>query len=169
MSKLIATRTTQRLQVAEFVFNYNDWVTDAVSGSKVTFGSTVALADPSSMVSGLTGAVANAGIVIDAIPMPAGAVIAGGEVIVETAVVGSTVYTASVGIAGSATALANAVDCKIAGRTALTMTTTVPMIANAGTNIRLTVAYTVANATAGKVRVRVMYTIDGKADETVIA
>lgn len=168
MSKLLATRSTQRLQVAEFVFNYNDYVTDSVSGSKVTLGSTVALADPSSMVSGLTGAVANT-ITFDAIPMPVGAVIAGGEVIVETAVTGSTAYTVSVGIAGTLTALANAVSCLTAARTALTMTTTVPMIANTGTNLRLTIAYTVANATAGKVRVRVMYTIDGKADETVIA
>lgn len=168
MSKLLATRSTQRPQVAEFVFNYNDYVTDSVSGSKVTLGSTVALADPSSMVSGLTGAVANT-ITFDAIPMPVGAVIAGGEVIVETAVTGSTAYTVSVGIAGTLTALANAVSCLTAARTALTMTTTVPMIANTGTNLRLTIAYTVANATAGKVRVRVMYTIDGKADETVIA
>lgn len=168
MSKLLATRSTQRLQVAEFVFNYNDYVTDSVSGSKVTLGSTVELADPSSMVSGLTGAVANT-ITFDAIPMPVGAVIAGGEVIVQTAVTGSTAYTVSVGIAGTLTALASAVECLTAGRTALTMTTTAPMIANAGTNLRLTIAYTVANATAGKVRVRVMYTIDGKADETVIA
>lgn len=167
MGKLLATRSTQRPQVAEFVFNYNDWVQDAVSGSKVTFGSTVALADPSSSVLGLTGAAANTGIVIDAIPMPIGAVIVGGEVIVETAVTGSTAYTVSLGIAGTTTALANAVDAKTAARTALTLTT--PLLCNSGTNVRLTAAYTVANATAGKVRVRVQYTIDGKADETVIA
>ena len=166
--KKLATRTTQRVQCAEFVFNYNDWVVDAVSGAKVTFGSTLALSvDPTEPL--LTGAAANTGIVIDCIPMPIGAVIVGGEVIIETPVTGSTAYTVSVGIAGSTTALASAVDAKTAGRTALTMTTTVPMICNAGTNVRLTAAYTVANATAGKVRIRVNYTIDGKADETCVA
>lgn len=167
MGKLLAARTTQRIQSAEFVFNYTDWVVDAVSGSKVTFGSTAALADPQSLVSGLSGAAANTGIVIDAIPMPVGAVIVGGEVIVENAVTGSTAYTVSVGIAGSTTTLANAVDAKTAGRTALTLTS--PLLCNAGANVRLTAAYTVANATAGKVRVRVEYTIDGKADEVVTA
>ena len=38
-------------------------------------------------------------------------------------------------------------------------------IANAGTNLRATIAYTVANATAGKVRVRVAYTVDGRSYE----
>ena len=36
-----------------------------------------------------------------------------------------------------------------------------------GANIRLTLAYTVANATAGKARVRVSYTLDGRIHEAV--
>lgn len=166
MSKLLAARSTQRLQVAEFTFNYNDYVTDSVSGAKVTLGSTVALADPNSTVSGLTGAVANT-ITFDAIPMPIGAVIEGGELIVETAFAGSTAYTISLGIAGSTTALLNAVSALSAARTALTLTS--PLLSNGGQNLRMTVAYTVANATAGKARLRVQYTIDGKADEVVVA
>ena len=42
---------------------------------------------------------------------------------------------------------------------------TTPLVANAGQNLRATIAYTVANATAGKVRLRVMYTTDGKGNE----
>jgi hypothetical protein len=165
MSKLIATRTTQFVQMADFTFNYSDWVVDSAAPARVTLGATVAVADPGSTVSGLAGAVANT-VVFDAIPLPIGAVITGGEVIVETAYAGATAATLSVGIAGATTALASAVDLKTAARTALTLTT--PLLATAGQNIRLTLAYTVANATAGKVRVRVQYTIDGKMHETCI-
>ena len=42
---------------------------------------------------------------------------------------------------------------------------TSPLVANAGQTLRATIAYTVANATAGKVRLRVMYTTDGKGNE----
>lgn len=168
MAKLLAARTVQYPTIAEFNFNHSDWVVDSVDGTKKTLGSTVALSvDPTE--SALTGPAANT-IVFDGIPMPVGAVIAGGEVVVETPYAGSTAATISVGIAGSTTALASAVDMKAAAgtRTALTLTTT-PLISNsAGANIRLTIAYTVANATAGRVRVRVMYTIDSKAQEVVI-
>ena len=156
-----ATRSAQWPMFAEFVFNFNDWVVDSSDGVKRTFGSTVAnSADPSE--TGLTGAAA-ATIVFDGIKMPRGAVITGGEVIVETAYAGSTAATLSVGKVGSTTALASAVDMKTAARTALTLTT--PLLCNDGSEIRLTAAYTVANATAGKVRVRVAYTIDDKANE----
>jgi len=94
-------------------------------------------------------------------------VIIGGEVVVETAYAGSTAATVSLGIAGSTTALANAVDMKTAARTALTLTS--PLLANAGQNLRATIAYTVANATAGKARLRVQYTIDQRSNETQIA
>jgi len=160
-----ATRSAQWPLVAEFVYNFNDWVVDSSDGVKRTFGSTVAnSADPAE--SGLTGAAA-ATIVFDGIKMPRGAVIHGGEVIVETAFAGSTAATVSVGIAGLTTALANAVDTKTAARTALTLTS--PLLCNAGQDIRITAAYTVANATAGKVRVRVGYTIDDRANEVTPA
>lgn len=166
MSKLLATRGVQRVLAAEFAFNYNDWATDSVSQVKTTFGSTVALADPSSAVSGLT---AGTGLVLDVIPMPLGAVIVGGEVIVDTAYVGiGAGATLSLGIAGSTTALVNAMDLDAAAagsRTALTLTA--PLLCNAGQNIRLTTSGLTATATAGKVRVRVQYTIDGKMDEVV--
>ena len=163
--KLQAARTAQYPLFAEFAFNFNNFVVDSVDGTKKTLGSTAALStDPTE--SGLNGPAANT-IVFDAIPMPPGAVIIGGEVVVETAYAGSTAATVSLGIAGSTTALANAVDMKTAARTALTLTS--PLLANAGQNLRATIAYTVANATAGKARLRVQYTIDQRSNETQIA
>jgi hypothetical protein len=166
MTKLLATRGAQKVMCAEFVFNYNDWATDSVDGTKKTFGSTVALADPSSAVSGLT---AGTGIILDAINMPLGAVVVGGEVICETAYVGTGAgSTIKVGISGSdATLLASTdLDAMTAGlRTALLLTT--PLTCNGGTNVRITTAGLTATATAGKVRVRVLYTVDGKMDEVV--
>ena len=165
--KLLATRTAQTPLVAEFTFNFNNWVIDSADGAKKTLGSSVALStDPSE--SGLTGAAA-ATVTFDGIPLPPGAVICGGEAVVETPYAGSTAATLSLGVAGSLTSLLNAVDMKAAAgtRTALTLTT-VQLLANAaGANLRATIAYTVANATAGKVRVRVMYTIDGRANENI--
>ena len=97
--------------------------------------------------------------------VPVGAVITGGELIVETAFVGPTAHTLSLGIAGTLTALLNAVSLLATGRTALTLTS--PLLSNAGQNLRLTNTYTVANATAGKARLRVQYTIDSRAEENV--
>lgn len=159
--KLLASRTAQYPLVAEFAFNWNNWVVDSADGAKKTLGSTLALStDPNEAL--LTGAAA-ATIVFDCIPLPPGAVITGGELIVETAYAGSTAATVSLGIAGTTTALLNAVDLKTAARTALTITS--PLLANSGQNLRATIAYTVANATAGKARLRVSYTIDGRASE----
>ena len=159
--KKLATRQAQYPLVAEFVFAHNEWVVDSADGAKKTLGSTVALStDP--LETGLTGPVANT-VSFDCINMPPYAVITGGEVIVESAYTGSTAATVSLGIAGTLTALANAVDMKTVARTALTLTS--PLVANAGQNLRATIAYTVANATAGKVRLRVMYTTDGKGNE----
>lgn len=168
MSKLLAARSVQRNLVAEFTFNYNDWATDSVTLVKTTFGSTVALADPSSAVAGLT---AGTGITFDCIPMPIGSVITGGSIIVETAYVGiGAGATLNVGIVGNTAALLSAFDLDAAtagSRTALLLTT--PLLCNGGQNIRLTTSGLTATATAGKVRIRVDYTIDGKADETVVA
>ena len=160
-----ATRGAQLPLVAEFNFAFNEFVVDSVSGVKETLGSTVANStDPGE--TGLTGPAAG-NVVFDAIPLPIGAVVTGGEVIVETAYAGSTAATLSVGVAGATTALANAVDLKTAARTALTLSATSQLIANDGKNIRLTLAYTVANATAGKVRVRLNFTIDGRQDQAL--
>ena len=163
----LATRTVQYPMTAEFVFNHNEWVVDSVDGVKRTFGSTVAAStDPSE--SGLN---AGAGVVFDCIPMPIGAVITGGEVIVERAYVGAgTAATLSLGIAGNTAALVSAMDLDAAttgSRTAIALTA--PLLSNDGQNLRLTTAGLTPAATAGRVRIRVNYTIDGRVSENVIA
>lgn len=158
-----ATRSAQWPLTAEFVFNFNDWVIDSSDGVKRTFGSTVANSvDPAEP--GLTGAAA-ATVVFDGIKLPRGAVIQGGEMIVETAVAGPTAATVKAGINGNDAALLAATSVLVTGRTALLLTS--PLLCNAGADVRLTLNYTVANATAGKVRVRVQYTIDDRANEVV--
>ena len=163
MAKLQAARGAQYPLVEEFTFGFQNWVVDSTNGVKETFGATVAAStDPAEPM--LTGPVANT-VIFDAMNIPRGAVVFGGEVIVEQAYVGPTAATLSVGIAGTPNALANGVDLKTAGRTALSLTS--PLVMNDGQNIRLTMAYTVANATAGKVRVRVLFTLDGRIHEAI--
>lgn len=148
MAKLIATRTSQDVLVAEFIFNYNDTAKDSVSGVEKTFGS-----------------VFTDNIVFDAINIPVGAQILGGDMVVETAGAGPTAYTVAIGTAASASAYLAATSILAAGRTALLLTA--PLSSNDGSNIRVTVASTVANATAGKVRIAVMYKIDGRGGREV--
>jgi hypothetical protein len=163
--KKLASRNAQYPLLAEFAFNFNDWVVDSVDGAKKTLGSTLAASvDPTE--TGLTGPVANT-ISFDAIPLPVGAVVIGGALIVETAFAGSTAYTISLGIAGNTAALLAATSALTAGRTALLLTT--PLVSNGGQNLRATIAYTVANATAGKARLRVEYTIDGRSSENQVS
>lgn len=150
MALLKAARSTQYPMVAEFVFNFNDTMVD-VNGVTKTFGSVYT----------------DAGT-FEVIPLPIGAIITGGELIVETAGAGPTAYTVSVGNSSSATAYLAATSILSAGRTALTGLG-YNSVANVGGNVRIAIASTVANATAGKVRVRVEYTIDNRTNEVVIA
>jgi hypothetical protein len=166
--KKLASRSAQVPLIAEFTFDFNDWVIDSVDTVKKTLGSTVALAkDPAE--AGLTGPVANT-IVFDCIPLPVGAVVVGGELIIETAVTGSTAATITLGIAGATTSLLGSTSLMAAAqtRTALLLTSALQSTA-AGNNVRATIAYTVANATAGKARVRLMYTIDGRVSEVQVS
>ena len=166
--KKLASRSAQYPLVAEFAFDFNDWVVDSVDLTKKTLGSTVALSkDPLEV--GLTGPVANT-IVFDCIPLPVGAVIVGGELIIEAAVTGSTAATILLGIAGATSSLLGSTSLMAAAntRTPLLLTSALQSAA-AGNNVRATIAYTVANATAGKARVRVMYTIDNRVSEIQVA
>lgn len=142
MSKLIATRGQQYPLVAEFTFNFDDTMVDINGALKdfKTVGSTV----------------------VDAINLPTGAIVIGGEVVTETAVSGSTAYNVSVGDSGSATRYLSATDRVAAGRTTLVPT---GYVGN-GEQIRVTVAPTVADATAGKVTVRVQYVVRNRVNET---
>lgn len=142
MPKLVATRGQQYPLVAEFTFNFDDTMVDTTGATKdfKTVGSTV----------------------VDAINLPTGAIVTGGEVVTETAVSGATAYNVSVGDSGSATRYLSATDRVAAGRTALVPT---GYVGN-GEQIRVTVAPTVADATAGKVTVRVQYIVRNRVNET---
>lgn len=148
MAQLKASRTAQYPLAQEFTFNFDDTAVDSVAGTAKTFGSTFGQS-----------------LVFEALPLPPGATVIGGEVIVETAYVGPTAATISVGDSASATRYANAVDLKTAARTALTLTG----FRGAGENVRLSVNGTVANATAGKATVRVLYTLQGRSNEVQVA
>lgn len=143
MALKIAARGAQPVMSMDFGFAFNDTMVD-VNGLSKTFGSAFGTS------------------VFEAINLPAGAVVVGGEVIVEVAGVGPTAYTLAVGTAGTPEAFLAATDLKAAGRTPLTG---LGLQANDGKNVRITVAATVANATAGKARLRIEYVIDGRATE----
>ncbi|MDR2880843.1 MAG: hypothetical protein LBV29_02935 [Azoarcus sp.] len=141
MTALKASRTAQYPLLAEFTFSFDDTAVDSVNGNTKSFGT---------------------GIVFDAIPLPPGATVIGGEVAVETAFAGG-VATLGVGDSLNATRYGAAVNLATAGRTALTLTG----FRGAGENVRLTV--TAAAATAGTVTVRVMYTVKNRSNEVQIA
>lgn len=144
MAKLTATRGAQYPLFAEFTFNFDDTMAD-INGVTKSFGSTYTDA-----------------IVCTPVNLPEGAVIVGGELVVETAGVGPTAYTAALGDSSSATRYLGATTLLSAARTALTLTgyrTT--------ENLRLTIASTVANASAGKFTIRVLYVIPNKVNESV--
>lgn len=142
MAKLTQSRAAQTVLVQEYVFSFGDTVVDTAGANKnfYAFGG-----DPQFALA----------------RMPVGAVVIGGDVIVETAYVGPTAATLSVGDSGSATKYASAVNLLAGARTALT----IPAGVTAGLDIVGKLTLTVANATAGKVRVRVMYTIEGRGNE----
>lgn len=144
MAKLIAARTAQWPLLSEFTFNFDDTIVD-INGVEKDFGKTE-----------------THDVVAQIINLPEGAVVFGGEIVVETAGVGPTVYTASLGDSASATRYANAVDLKTAARTPLTLTGF-----RTSENLRLTINSTVAAASAGKATVRVLYTLPHRANEVV--
>ena len=141
-----ATRGAQPVMSAEFTFGFDDTMKD-VAGVTKTFGA----------------AFADAGV-FDAINLPLGAVVVGGELIVEEAGVGPTVYTAAVGTSASAAALLAATTLLSAAGTRVALTG-LGLAAVDGKNVRVTIASTVANASAGKFRLRVNYTTDGRITE----
>ncbi len=173
--KKAASRSAQYPMMAEFAFSFNEYVQDSADQVKKTFGATVANSGTQLATDPVSGAVepgltSGTAVVFDCIPMPVGAVITGGELIVENAYVGiGAGATLALGISGDTAALISAYDLDgaLAGaRTAVTLTK--PLLCNAGQNVRLTLAGLTATATAGKVRARVMYTIDGRTSEVQV-
>ena len=138
-----ATRGAQPVMSAEFNFSFDDTMKD-INGVSKTFGSVYT----------------DAGV-FDVINLPLGAIVVGGELIVENQGVGPTAYTASVGDSSSATAYLAATSLLAAANTRAALTG-INLPDSGGKNIRVTIASTVANATAGKFRLRVEYITAGR-------
>lgn len=138
-----ATRGAQPVMSAEFDFSFNDTMKDT-AGVLKTFGSVYT----------------DAGV-FEVINLPPGAVVIGGDLIVEEQGVGPTAYTAAVGTSGSAAAFLAATTLLSAAGTRVALTG-LGLAAVDGKNVRVTIASTVANATAGKFRLRLEYVIDGR-------
>ena len=98
----------------------------------------------------------------DAIELPPGAEVIGGEVVVTTAF-NSTTNMITLGDVTTANRYANAVDLKTAGRTALTLTGFVTTTTERF--IRANLAQTGGVPTAGSVRIRVDYTVPARATQ----
>lgn len=145
MSKLIAARTSQNVQVAEFTFNFDDTMKNT-SGAEVDFGKTNVTST-----------------VFEVINLPPGATVIGGDVVTETAFDAAS-YTVSVGDSGSATRYLGATDKKGTGRTALVPTGYI----GSGENIRITVA-AADTCTTGKATVRVEFMIRGRCHDVCAA
>lgn len=175
------TRGAQYPLVAEYVFNYNDGVAnmatlasasvDTVPKANVTdFGSGV---QPDGIMSGVTYVTGGGGktTYFEVVGLPIKAQVIGGDIHVETAYVGPATATLSLGTSAAGTLFAATVDLKTAARTALTVplgdTDLTPTGAAAGLDMRATLVLGAGNATAGRVRVRVMYTLDDRINEII--
>lgn len=147
MAKLYAARGAQYVLSSEFIFNFNDTITD-INGVVKDFGTTIASAP-----------------VADIIKLPPGAQVVGGDIVIETAGVGPTAYTIDLGVAGATTCFASAFDLKgaVNARTALLLTGLNNTYT--GKDIRLTMVDSVAAATAGRFRITVLWKLDGKVNE----
>ena len=147
MSLLKTKRTAQYPLVAEFTWNFDDTMVNT-AGNEVNFGS-----------SNLGGA-AGSFVVI---PLPANAVVVGGDVTIETAF-DTAGYDLTVGDTTTANRYLASTDLKAASRTALTLTG----YRGAGENIVL--GFTSDDVcTAGKGTLRVMYIVQDRSNEVQVA
>ena len=145
MAKLLKARTAQYPLVATFTFTALDTIVDTSAVEK-NFNQTT--------------------LVADIVPLPVGAVVIGGELVVNTVYGTAGTATASLGDSVSATRYASAVNLKAAARTALTLT---GFPYTAADNLRLTLALAdSAGGNVGLVTLRVEYVIAGRANENNI-
>lgn len=141
MAVLKATRATQSPQYAQFKFTITDTMLD---------------------IAGVSKAFSAAAPVMDVINLPMGAIVVGGDVTVETVSNDSSTATIAVGDSSTANRYLTATSIKSAARTALVPT---GFRNTSGLNLRITLANAGGDATAGVVTVRVLFIIDGRADE----
>jgi hypothetical protein len=154
MALLATTRGSQNVQASEFVFAFNDTMKD-VNGVLKTFGSTIA---------DLTAT-------FEVIKLPPGAQIVGGDLVVEKQGVGPTGYAVSIGTSSSATAILASSSILAADNTRYPFppasgASTAMLASNTGLDVRIAVAGTAAAATAGKVRVTLLWKLDGRTTES---
>ena len=142
MAVLKPSRTAQYTLSAEFSWTAADTMLD-INGAS-------------------TGFITAAAHTVEPIPLPVGAVVIGGELVVTTAFDGST-YAVIVGDSASANRYLGTADRKAAALTALVPTGYVSL----GENIRLTITPT-GTTTAGAATLRIRYTVVGRAQEVQI-
>lgn len=142
MALLKKTRVSQTPKVATFEWNYNDTKVNT-AGATSDFEASDAM---------------------DAIELPIGAIVVGGELVVDTIYNTTGAATVSVGDSSSATRYLGATTLKTGGRTALVPT---GFKNTGGLPIRLTFSVADTAGTAGKARVHVQYIIEGRADEVM--
>lgn len=161
MAKILTTRGSQNVQVAEFVASFSDTMVNADGTLKDMLAVTT-------------------GDVFKAINLPPNVEVIGGEMQVEVQGVGPTAYTVEVGTSSDGTAAnfaatflaATSLLTAVGTRTALTLTsaTSYPGLMSASPNdIFIRLIRSVAVASAGKFAVRVMFIQRGKIDEAVPA
>lgn len=138
-----ASRTAQRVLVADFTWNFDDTMVNTV-GNTVDFGKV-----------NLGGAAGK----FDVINLPRGAVVIGGHLVVETAF-DTAGYDITVGDSSVENRYLASTDVKATGVTALVPTG----YHGTGQNIRITMSSDDV-CTTGKATLRVEYMIDDRADE----
>lgn len=145
MAELKASRTGQYLMVAEFKWNFNDEMVDS-AGATIDFGA--------SDVAGFHA--------FDVINLPRDSVVVGGDVVGETTF-DTAGYDIKVGDSASDDRYLTSTDLKTAARTPLVPTG----YRNTGAlPIRVSVQSDDA-CTAGVMTLRVFYTIENRANETI--
>lgn len=105
--------------------------------------------------------IADTGVAVQALKLPFGAVVTGGEVVVDTPWNAGTSATLQVGDSTTANRYLGATSIQAAGRTALVPTGYV----SDGSDITVTPTIAGTAPTAGSLRLRVTYTITGRAHE----
>lgn len=120
-------------------------------------------ADTLANIAGVVAALKASGV-FEPIPLPIGAVVIGGEVVVNTASNDTGTATIAIGDAANPTRFLGATNIKAAGRTAIVPTGFI----GTGDNVRITLANANGDATAGDVSIRIDYIIEGRMHEVVI-
>lgn len=160
MANLKSTRGAQWPLLVEFTFDVSTAVNDSmptVVGNVIGGVAPVYNATPQA-IGGFYAGVAQ---IYDIINLPPGATLIGGEMIVETAVVGPTAAGIGLGDTNSQNRYLANTSMLATGRTALTLTG----YRGVGENVRMTITNTVAIATAGKVTVRLLYSVQYRQNE----